>query len=117
MLILRLQTVKGKCGHKADASIYNAIRDGLFTPGVGIGTRARGWPDYEVDAINAARVAGKSDGEIRALVRALCDARTHIAGKSDGEIRELVKDLLTQHSEKSTSGDRRPAFQGEEAAA
>ena len=71
MLILRLPAVKAKTGHRADASIYNAIRAGLFTVGVHIGQRARGWPDYEVDAINAARIAGKSDDDVRELVKSL----------------------------------------------
>jgi len=44
MLILRLPAVKGKMGHRADASVYNAIRDGLMTTGVAIGQRAKGWP-------------------------------------------------------------------------
>ncbi len=76
MLILRLPEVKAKTGHRADASIYNAIRAGLFPAGVFIGQRAKGWPDYEVDAINAARVAGKSDDEIRELVNTLHTTRS-----------------------------------------
>jgi len=79
MLILRLPTVKGKMGHRADASVYNAIRAGLMTTGVAIGQRAKGWPDYEVDAINAARVAGKSDDEIRELVKSLHAKRAELA--------------------------------------
>lgn len=79
MLILRLPAVKKAMGHRADASIYNAIRAGLFTNGVAIGQRAKGWPDYEVDAINAARVAGKSENEIRELVKALHSKRTELA--------------------------------------
>ena len=71
MVILRLPAVKRAQGHKSDASVYNSIRAGLFTTGVAIGQRAKGWPDYEVDAINAARVAGKTDAEIRELVKAL----------------------------------------------
>ena len=58
-------------GWRSDASAYNAIRDGLLTTGVAIGQRARGWPDYEVKAIAAARIAGKPDDEIRELVKAL----------------------------------------------
>ena len=76
MSILRLPSVKAETGHRSDASIYNAIRDGLFTHGVAIGQRARGWPDYEVKAINAARIAGKSDAEIRELVKTLHAKRT-----------------------------------------
>ena len=76
MFILRLPDVKRRRGHRADASVYNEIRAGLFTTGVAIGQRAKGWPDYEVDAINAARIAGKSDDEIRELVKALHAKRT-----------------------------------------
>ncbi len=79
MLILRLPDVKRVLGHRADASVYNAIRVGLFTNGVAIGQRAKGWPDYEVDAINAARVAGKSESEIRELVKALHAKRSELA--------------------------------------
>jgi prophage regulatory protein len=79
MLILRLPEVKRVLGHRADASVYNAIRVGLFTNGVAIGQRAKGWPDYEVDAINAARVAGKSENEIRELVKALHAKRSELA--------------------------------------
>ena len=76
MLIYRLPEVKRLLGHRADASVYNAIRAGLFTAGVAIGQRARGWPDYEVRAINAARIAGKSDADIRQLVTQLHAKRT-----------------------------------------
>ena len=76
MQILRMPAVKGRAGHRSDASIYNAIRDGLWTTGVAIGQRAKGWPDYECDAINAARIAGKTDAEIRELVKALHAQRT-----------------------------------------
>ena len=79
MLILRLPEVKRVLGHLADASVYNAIRVGLFTNGVAIGQRAKGWPDYEVDAINAARVAGKSESEIRELVKTLHAKRSELA--------------------------------------
>jgi prophage regulatory protein len=79
MQILRMPAVKGKAGHRSDASIYNAIRDGLFTTGVAIGQRAKGWPDYEVDAIITARIAGKSDDQIRELVKALHAKRTEMA--------------------------------------
>ena len=79
MAILRMTAVKAETGHRSDASIYNAIRDGLFTTGVAIGQRAKGWPDYEVDAIITARIAGKSDDQIRELVKALHAKRTELA--------------------------------------
>ena len=54
---------------------YADIKAGLFPPPVPIGERAVAHPDYEVDALNAATVAGKSPHEVRALVAALVVAR------------------------------------------
>ena len=79
MSILRMPSVKTETGHRSDASIYNAIREGLFPTGVAIGQRARGWPDYEVKAIVTARIAGKSDAEIRELVKVLHAKRNELA--------------------------------------
>jgi len=70
-----MQSVKAETGHASHASVYTAIHDGLFTVPVPIGQRAVGWPDTEVKAINAARIAGKSDDEIRELVAKLHNAR------------------------------------------
>jgi prophage regulatory protein len=71
MNILRLPELKKVFGYRADASVYNAIRAGLLTTGVAISQRSKGWPDFEAQAIAAARVAGKTDAEIKALVCAL----------------------------------------------
>ena len=79
MAILRMSEVKAETGHRSHASIYNAIKDGLFTAGVAIGQRSKGWPDSEVEAINAARIAGKSDAEIRELVKRLHAKRSELA--------------------------------------
>ena len=76
MPILRLPSVRAETGHRSDASIYNAIRAGLFPRGVAIGQRARGWPSGDVAAINQARIAGKTDAEIRELVKTLHAKRT-----------------------------------------
>ncbi len=79
MSILRMPAVKGKTGNKSHASVYNAIRAGLFTRPVKIGERAVGWPDFEVNAINAARIAGKTEAEIRELVQRLHAKRIELA--------------------------------------
>ena len=79
MSILRMPAVKAETGHRSHASIYNAIRDGLFTTGVAIGQRSKGWPADEVQAINAARIAGKSETEIRELVKRLHAKRAELA--------------------------------------
>jgi prophage regulatory protein len=51
------------------------IQQGLFTHPVQIGLRAVGWPATELAMLNAARIAGKTDDEIRALVAKLEAAR------------------------------------------
>lgn len=75
MRILRMESVKSSIGHKSHASVYNDIREGLFTRSVSIGSRAVGWPDYEVYAICQARIAGWSDAQIRELVTQLHEKR------------------------------------------
>ena len=71
MSILRMPAVKAETGHRSHASIYTAIKAGLFTKPVPIGERSVGWPDYEVKAINTARIAGKTEADIRDLVNRL----------------------------------------------
>lgn len=72
--ILRLPIVLRKRGRSRSAH-YLDIQQGLFTRPVQIGLRAVGWPDNEVDSLNEARIAGKSEGEIRELVATLEAAR------------------------------------------
>lgn len=72
--ILRLPAVLHERGRSRSAHFLD-IQKGLFTHPVRIGLRAVGWPKAEVEAINAARIAGKSEVEIRALVAKLEAAR------------------------------------------
>lgn len=75
MSILRMPAVKAETGHRSHASIYNAIKAGLFTRPVLIGQRSVGWPSAEIQAINQARIAGQSEADIRELVNALHEKR------------------------------------------
>lgn len=72
--ILRLPAVKSESG-LSRSTIYLRIAQGLWTKPVSLGARAVGWPSDEVEAINAARIAGNTDDEIRILVRKLESAR------------------------------------------
>ena len=76
--ILRLPVVLSERGRSRSAHYFD-IQQGLFTQPVQIGLRAVGWPSSEVTAINAARIAGKSDQEVRALVVKLEAARKSAA--------------------------------------
>ena len=72
--ILRRPRVEEAIG-LSRSTIYLRVSQGLFTQPVSLGPRAVGWPAGEVAAINAARIAGQSDDEIRALVTQLHNAR------------------------------------------
>ena len=68
--ILRLPAVLAATGD-ARSTFYRRIRDQLWTRPVQIGPRSVGWPEHEVAALNAARIAGLSVAEQQALVRQL----------------------------------------------
>ena len=72
--ILRLPAVKSESG-LSRSTIYLRISQRLWTKPVSLGARAVGWPSDEVAALNAARIAGKTDDEIRSLVAKLEAAR------------------------------------------
>ncbi len=56
---------------------YDKVAKGLFTKPIKIGgVRAAGWPEHEVEALIAARVAGASVDQIKRLVEKLHEQRT-----------------------------------------
>lgn len=57
------------------STLYRKIKKGLFTHPVARGGSRVAWPANEVQAINQARIAGKSDSEIKKLVEELHVAR------------------------------------------
>ena len=71
MAIWRIETCKEHTGYRSTASIYNNIRDGLWTKAVPIGLRSVGWPSDEILAICNHRIAGATDEQIRQLVMRL----------------------------------------------
>jgi len=72
--ILRLPAVLADTG-LSRSTIYLRIAQGVFTHPVSLGARAVGWPAHEVTAINAARIAGRTEAQMRELVSALESAR------------------------------------------
>lgn len=71
--LVRLPAACSATGVKR-SKLYADIQDSLFTPPVKAG-RTSLWPQSEIAAINAARIAGRSDDEIRSLVKKLIEAR------------------------------------------
>jgi prophage regulatory protein len=72
--ILRLPDIKTSTG-LSRSTIYLRIAQRVFTKPVSLGGRTVGWPANEVAALNAARISGKSDSEVRDLVVKLEAAR------------------------------------------
>lgn len=64
------------------ASVYLHVTKGVLTNPVKIGERSAAWPEAEISAINAARIAGKPDTEIQALVRRLHQLRTEAVAEA-----------------------------------
>lgn len=72
--ILRLPQVRDATG-LGRSTIYALVADRRLTSPVKLSERAVGWPQCEISAINAARIAGRTDEEIRQLVAKLEAAR------------------------------------------
>ena len=68
--ILRLPAVLAATG-LSRSTCYARISQGLWTKPVRLGAKSVGWPSCEIVALNAARIAGKSDIEIQELVAEL----------------------------------------------
>lgn len=74
LFISRIPAVTASTG-LSRSTIYLRIQQGLWTKPVSLGMRAVGWPSTEIESINTARIAGKNNEEIRALVLKLQAAR------------------------------------------
>jgi prophage regulatory protein len=57
------------------STVYLRVSQGLLPRPVKIGPRASAWPAHEIDTINTALIAGKTDQEIRLLVANIEAAR------------------------------------------
>lgn len=77
--LLSLPTVSAARRNEAKATTYLRIKQGLLTPPVKLG-RSSAWPETEIEAINAAIIAGRTDDEIRTLVKELEAGRTTAQG-------------------------------------
>lgn len=74
IIMLRRPEVEKRTG-KARTTIYRDIQEGLLTRPVSTGANSVAWPDFEIDQINRARMAGKPDDEIRQIVNQLHEQR------------------------------------------
>ena len=70
---MQMEPLSSVLKKKSDSrtSLYKQIKEGLFPPGVKLGARRVAWPDYEIESVLKARIAGQTDDQIRALVAEL----------------------------------------------
>ena len=78
--LIRIKRVEEKTGLKK-SMVYDLISKREFPTAIKIGERACAWIESETNAINAARIAGKSADEIRQLVKTLTAKRQQIANE------------------------------------
>jgi prophage regulatory protein len=79
MALLRIKACQAAVGWPSRASVYSAIRSGTWTPPVKTGPRTSAWPEGEVRALVAARIAGHTDEQLRELVKRLVEKRAELA--------------------------------------
>ena len=76
-LILKLLKLHGVLALTATSrsTHYQNIKQGLMVSPISQGVQAVAYPEHEIQAIIAARIAGKSDDEIRTIVAELIKLR------------------------------------------
>ena len=79
MRMLKNTEIAEKFGWKSPTTCYNAISDGLLPRFVKTGMRGVGLPDFEVEAILVARLAGQSNEQVKELVKRLHAKRAELA--------------------------------------
>lgn len=61
------------------STIYDLVQRGLFPPPIKAGPKLALWVRSEISAWCAAQIAGKSEGEIKALIVSFVEARKDAA--------------------------------------
>jgi prophage regulatory protein len=67
-----------------NTTFYEQLNAGLITPAVKLGVHSVAWPKHEIQAIVAARIAGQSDDQIKALVKQLFEDRQKLPALAQG---------------------------------
>lgn len=76
--IIRREAVLNRFG-MSKTWLADQIAQNLIPPPISLGGRAVGWLDHEINAVIAARAAGKGDEEVKGLIAALIEQREYMA--------------------------------------
>jgi len=74
------QPAAAKALGRPTTSFYEDIKKGLITKPVKLSERSVAWPQLEIQALQQARIAGKTPDEIRQLVSKLMADRANEGG-------------------------------------
>ena len=66
--LVRIKTALKLTGDSC-TTFHEKIRDELYPKPVKLGKRSSAWPLAELETVVKARIAGKTEGQIRAIVR------------------------------------------------
>ncbi len=72
--LMKINQVSAITGHSR-SKVYADIKAGKFPPPIRLGTRTVAWADNEINAWITAKIAGKTDDEIRSLVSGIVVSR------------------------------------------
>ena len=73
--------------HRSRSSHFRDIENGLCTTPIKVGPRSVAWLRSELEMLRSAVIAGKTEFEIRSLVRELHEGRQALYSDCLGEIR------------------------------
>ena len=76
--LIRIKQVQAISGLKR-STLYAYISKGIFPSQIKLGERCAAWVENEILTVNQARIAGKSDQEIKELVRQLLIQRHQLS--------------------------------------
>lgn len=74
MKLIKLPQVLGLTA-KSRSTHYHEIKIGLMPPPIKFGVQSVAWVESEILAVNAARISGQSDEQIKQLIKKLVSER------------------------------------------
>ena len=64
------------------STLYSRIQQGLFVPPVSLGRRSVGWLEHETDMVLSGLISGRTDIEIKELVKEVIALRADLCDQS-----------------------------------
>ena len=79
LILRRSPEARAIFGNLPASTWHEWVCKGLMVPPISMGARSVAYPDHELQAVAAGRIAGKSEEEIRQIVKDLVATRATVA--------------------------------------